>query len=277
MSTQLVKVPGEYALVVDEEKKALIRRTFANGAPELEFEMFIAICNRTGLDPFAKQIYFIQRGGKWSPQTSIDGMRLIADRTGAYAGSDDPVYAEVNDKPSKATVTVYKMVQGQRCSFSATARWAEYAQERSPMWGKMPYLMLGKCAESLALRKAFPQELSGLYSREEMDQAGPEQRQRGVGYEQDADGNAIEVDYNTGEVIKPATAPEIVTDDATRPAVQQAMDHREADWMAKMQEATSMVELSRIGRQIAEANVTSEDLRAAYRKHTDRLQEKALA
>lgn len=65
--------------------------------------------------------------------------------------------------------------------------------------------------------------------------------------------------------------------EATHPAVQQAMDHREADWMAKMQEATSMVELSRIGRQIAEANVTSEELRAAYRKHTDRLQEKALA
>lgn len=60
------------------------------------------------------------------------------------------------------------------------------------------------------------------------------------------------------------------------PQVQQAIDHREADWMAKMGEATSMVELSRIGRQIAEANVTSDELRAAYRKHTDRLQEKAL-
>lgn len=61
------------------------------------------------------------------------------------------------------------------------------------------------------------------------------------------------------------------------PQVQQAMDHRDADWMAKMGEANSMVELSRIGRQIAEANVTSDELRAAYRKHTDRLQEKALA
>lgn len=63
---------------------------------------------------------------------------------------------------------------------------------------------------------------------------------------------------------------------ATHPQVQQAMDHREADWMAKMGEANSMVELSRIGRQIAEANVTSDELRAAYRKHTDRLQERAL-
>lgn len=61
------------------------------------------------------------------------------------------------------------------------------------------------------------------------------------------------------------------------PQVQQAMDHREADWTAKMQEATSMVELSRIGRQIAEANVTSEELRAAYRKHTERLQAMSLA
>jgi hypothetical protein len=81
--------------------------------------------------------------------------------------------------PYKASVTVYKMVSGQRCAFSASALWDEYCQlakdgKPTVMWQKMPYLMLAKCAEALALRKAFPAELSGVYTHEEMMQADTE-------------------------------------------------------------------------------------------------------
>ena len=73
--------------------------------------------------------------------------------------------------PNKATVTVYKMLEGQRLPFTATARWSEYypGEKIGFQWRTKPYLMLGKCAESLALRKAFPKLLSGMYSAEEMD------------------------------------------------------------------------------------------------------------
>jgi hypothetical protein len=73
-------------------------------------------------------------------------------------------------------VTVYKMIAGQRCPFTATARWDQYypGDSQGFMWRKMPHLMLGKCAEGLALRKAFPAELAGAYVKEEMDQAHAE-------------------------------------------------------------------------------------------------------
>lgn len=160
------------------EKVELIRRMIAPTATEDELALFLYQAQRTGLDPLARQIVFnkfnTKNGPRMSIITSIDGYRLLADRTGKYAGNDDPTF-EGEPTPTKATVTVYKLAGGIRCPFTATARWTEYYPGDNPqgfMWRKMPYLMLGKCAEALALRKAFPAELSGLYTDTEMEQAG---------------------------------------------------------------------------------------------------------
>lgn len=245
MSNQnAVAVSNGSAAMLSDERIALLSKTIANGAPPLEFELFVQICNRTGLDPFAKQIYFIRRGDKWSPQTSIDGYRLIAQRTGQYAGSDEPVYdSEDTDHPNKATVTVWRMVGGQRCPFVASARWSEYAQvfkgQLADMWSRFPYLMLGKCAESLALRKAFPQELSGLYTREEMEQAGPSEYVEVAGQL---------VDSGTGEILDAERAPVGLAD----PGVLSA-------WQPVIESASSLDELKEIRQGIKDAGISSEE------------------
>ena len=160
----------------------LVKRTVARGATDDELSLFSHVSQKAGLDPFAKQIYCIKRWDSkeqkevMSIQTGIDGYRVVANRTGQYAGNDEPKYSEKDGKPVAATVTVYRLVDGHKCSFSATARWSEYVQikkDGSPTsaWVRMPFLMLGKCAEALALRKAFPMELSGIYTHEEMQQA----------------------------------------------------------------------------------------------------------
>jgi phage recombination protein Bet len=158
-----------------ESKIDLVRRNFAKDATTDELEIFFHQCRKTGLDPLAKQIYFQKRGGKMTIITGIDGYRLVADRTGKYAGNDDPIFEELPGaaNPQVAKVTVYKIVDGQRCAFTASARWSQYypGDTLGFMWKKMPHLMLGKCAEALALRKAFPAELSGVYTAEEMEQA----------------------------------------------------------------------------------------------------------
>ena len=143
-----------------------------------ELEVFFYQCARTGLDPIANQIYLVRRSNRMVIQTGIDGYRLVASRSGLMAGSDDPEFTEKDDMPDTATVTVYRIAaDGERYGYTATARWSEYApadldDKSSFMWKKMPHTMLGKCAEALALRKAFPNELSGLYTDVEMAQAG---------------------------------------------------------------------------------------------------------
>src|SRR5215469_6010398 len=159
-------------ITYDEQQLSLIKNTLTKSLSDQEFRLLVEVAKRTGLDLFTRQIYGIKRGDQMTIQTGIDGYRLLASRTGDLAGIDDATYVDTDtDVPRTATVTVWRFVHGQRVPFTATARWSEYRQDSGPMWKRMPYLMLGKCAEALALRKAFPAELSGIYTNEEMDQA----------------------------------------------------------------------------------------------------------
>jgi phage recombination protein Bet len=159
------------------EQTQLISTTIAPGCSGDELRLFAYACQRTGLDPFSKQIYAIKRGGKMTIQAGIDGLRSIAERTGQLDGSetlwcgDDGAWTDVwlgSKPPAAAKTTIWR--KGASHPFTGVARFADYNAGQG-LWTKMGATMIAKCSEALALRKAFPADLSGVYSSDEMEQA----------------------------------------------------------------------------------------------------------
>lgn len=182
MTTSLA-ITNEQKFWTDAQLSALKSLGLSN-ATQGDLAFFFHQAQRTGLDPFARQIYMIERGGRYGIQTSIDGLRIVAQRSGEYAGQtapywcgDDGEWKDVwlgKTPPSAAKVGVYR--KGFTEATWAVARLDSYCpmgRDGKPMglWNKMPDVMLAKCAEALALRKAFPNDLSGIYTDDEMSQA----------------------------------------------------------------------------------------------------------
>ena len=175
-----------------KEQKALLKKTICSDVHDQDFELFCQTCETTGLDPFSRQIYPVTRFDKRQnrkvsrPESTIDGFRVIAERQGQYAGQLGPFWCGkdgqwrdvwLEDKPP-AAAKVGIMRNDFQEPLWAVATWDQYVQKTndgkvSGLWVKMGPLMLSKCAEALALRRAFPNNLSGLYTREEMQQADP--------------------------------------------------------------------------------------------------------
>ncbi len=196
--TELVKAGGSLAIAPDQtawtpQQQAWLQQAgVSDEVTAAELSGFLHLCQRTQLDPFSRQIYLIgrwdSRAGRkvFTPQTGIDGYRVVAHRVVANSrdsfGYEDTLWCDeagrwrdvwLLDKPP-AAVKVTVLRNGQR--FSAVALYREYVQtgwENKPvgLWGKMPASQLAKCGEALALRKAFPHDLAGVYTAEEMAQA----------------------------------------------------------------------------------------------------------
>lgn len=180
----------------NDAQVAALRHLGVEGASQGDLDVFFHVVKRTGLDPFARQIYMLSRrtrdaDGNWvskqTIQTGIDGYRLIgrraADRAGVKIrvsppewctreGEWRPVWSEQWGLPLAARITIHR--DGE--PFTAVALFDEYKQAKrdgalTSMWAQRPAGQIAKCAEALAWRLAFPQDLAGLYVEDELHHA----------------------------------------------------------------------------------------------------------
>lgn len=167
-----------------DQALALFEMFNLGNAPVGTLGGFFHLCQVTHLDPFKRQIYLVERRGKYTPQTSIDGFRLIRDRSKVYDGDEtlwcgpDGVWVDAwldpENPPVAAKFSLY--IKGRARPVVAVALWREYVQTKgdgsvTQMWDTKRAHMLAKVAEALAIRKAFPDDTGGLYTDDEMDQA----------------------------------------------------------------------------------------------------------
>ena len=183
---------GTLALRSDQQdwtdhQRAALAQIGVDRATPGDLAVFMHVSQRTGLDPFSRQIYMIARGGKWTIQTGIDGFRVIAARHREYAGQVGPEWCgdDGNWRPFWAgqTPPVAARVGVLHRDFDqpvwGVAMFSEFTAGNS-MWKDKSAHMLAKCAEALALRKAFPHDLAGLLTPEEADRDDRPTRARAV-------------------------------------------------------------------------------------------------
>lgn len=172
------------AIRFTDEEKRVILETCCNGATPAEARALIAIAEARGMSPILGECYFVKRWDSqrrqevWSVQAAIDSLRIKAEQTGLYAGQDEPEY-EHNERGEVILARVRVWRKDWPRPAVGVARWSEYVQttkDGTPtrFWERMPHNQLAKCAEALALRKAFPAVLSKVYTPEEMAQADNE-------------------------------------------------------------------------------------------------------
>lgn len=203
MTTKEVEIHGGSDLTITADQRgftegqvAALQQIGVQDATAGDLAVFFHQAQARGLDPFTRQIYMIgrrskdARTGEWvtkqTIQTGIDGFRLIARRAADARGEalsiDDTLWADPNGgwhdvwiwpEPPQAAKTTVRIGAG---SFSGVATLHDYCptdKNGNPtgQWRRMPAVMLAKCSEALALRKAFPEDLSGIYTGDEMGQA----------------------------------------------------------------------------------------------------------
>lgn len=172
MSTQTLVTTNDQTLSEygwTRSQLEIVKNLYCKGCKDEEVKVFAHICKHTQLDPFLKQIYAIPRGGKMTVQTSIDGYRLLAERTGKYCPGRETTFVEKDGQIISATAYVKKLTSdGTWHEIAATAYFSEFCGDN--LWKKMPHVMIAKVAEAQALRRAFPAELSSVYTKEELDQ-----------------------------------------------------------------------------------------------------------
>lgn len=259
-SNKVVAFKPERAHDLNPAQLDLVKRTVAKDCSADEFDMFMAVCRRVGLDPFRRQIHSVIYN-KDKPDkrqmvliTSIDGLRAVANRTGTYRPDEEPALfgydkglkdAKTNSRGIvSATVRPSKLgPDGIWYPIAGEAYWDEFAPlvegfnwvdtgevwentgkpkkkkeftgtfELDPsnkFWRRMPNLMLAKCAEAQALRKGWPEDLSGLYAPEEMHQASAQNASEDVADYAAAErlkrlggGDAITIQWRTSEQLEP--------------------------------------------------------------------------
>ena len=163
MTNEMTITQGLAIDFANREVVATLKATVAIGLNEPEFRLFVDYCKSTGLNPFKKEVWAIKAGGRLQIMTGINGFLTIANNNPAFDGME--VTVDDDENPTKAVCKVYR--KDRKYPSEGVALIKEY-YKKTPIWDQMPRVMLTKVAKSIGLREAFPQQLGGLYTQEEM-------------------------------------------------------------------------------------------------------------
>jgi phage recombination protein Bet len=300
-SALMVRQQAQLApLEFDQEQREIIKDQCAKGATDNEFKALMAIAGAKRLNPLKRQIYFRKQSEwdqeqdkyveRWICITGIDGFRVIADRTGLYNGQDEPEFIYEEGEPCGkcqrrgktlllARVKVYRKDIDR--AFVGVARYEEFVQtkrngEPNKMWLKMPHSQLAKCAEALAFRKAFSDDLGDIYAPEEFPQ------DETAGAASTADRMSVSAQPAAPVPGAPVHDAEIVADQKP-PAGAMSSAEKIALWQSKFEKAGNLAAVITLSQEAAKEPFTAAERKevvasyGTWRRHFEQIEKRKAA
>jgi phage recombination protein Bet len=240
---QIVKYETDYGIV--KLTPTVIRNLICKNASDKEIKQFITLCAMQKLNPFLREAYLIKYSDT-EPASMVVGYEVFLKRAFKnqyYQGYKSGILDWDDEKKRRAFCEVF--LKGYVTPIRVEVYWEEYAGKKkdgtlTKFWAKQGRTQLEKVAISQALRRAFPLDLGGLYTADEIDTVDPNelpteiidyevhdmgdtQSQEASGQSSETTSNALVGDDGVAGEPSPATpGPELVkTEDAERSSLQE--------------------------------------------------------
>lgn len=249
---------------------------------DAEVVKFMMLCRARELDPWVGDAYLIgydsQNGPQFSLITAVQALLKRAEISPQFDGIESGIVVQtgsgIEHRDGALALEGESIVGGwakiyrkdRKIPYSAVVKFQTFNTGRS-QWAKDPAGMIVKCAKAAALREAFPTQLAGLYTDDEMGEISRERSDKRSGGGSQIAASSLNDLVGSAEPAWPAQSHVEDSEDSQAPAIDPTVsDDGFADFASQLEEVDSILAIDNAVKAACEVEGRNDADRAEFTK-----------